>query len=117
MQKPMTMFLILLTIASCRSDFPRIKPQLACSVVLTKKADLYKADCRCALYDLEQTKYLEEFKKVDISFCDRGHIYPREVWEIEVEPYVDEIREYVEDEIKSLEAMKSLQENNFNPNY
>lgn len=117
MQKVMMMFSTLLIVASCRSDFPRIKPQLACSIVLREKAGLYEADCRCALYDLENTKYIEEFQKSDISFCDRGHIYPREVWEIEIEPHIDEIRELVEDEAKSLEALKSLQENNFNPNY
>jgi len=97
MRKLTTMFLILLTVASCRSGFPRIKPQLACSIVLREKDGLYEADCRCAKYDLENTIYIEEFKKSPIEYCDRGHIFPREVWEVEIEPYADEVREYLED--------------------
>lgn len=123
MQKLMTMFLILLTVVSCRSDFPRIKPQLTCSAVFTEvelSPNTYKIDCRCAEYDYEKTKYITEFVKADIYQCDRAHVVPREVFEEEVEPYIDEVREWVEDELKeqkSLEALKSLQENNFNPNY
>lgn len=94
------MFLTLLIVASCRSGFPRIKPQITCSVVFTEveyTPNTYSVDCRCAEYDYETTNYITEFVEADISYCDRSHIVPRETWEIQIEPYIDEVREWVQD--------------------
>ena len=100
MPKILTIFTILsLTTFSCTNipPIPTFPPAEICPPVFQladPEKDLYLIECRCAKYDVNQSKFTGPFIKSPKKKCDRGFLFTPEYFLEHFQPSMGEIQDW-----------------------